>query len=378
MATEGMPITPAVITWAREQAGYSLDAAAGSFPKIAAWEAGDKAPSYPQLEDLADKFKVPVAIFFFPAPPVLPPIQETFRTLGAEQIDQVPPRIRLMLRKALSFQIGLEEIYQGRNAAHRLITRDLEFRVIRDVDMMAQAVRKYLGVSLKQQCAWKDAETALNNWRRKFVEVGVHVFKDQFHESGYSGFCLYHDEFPLIYVNNTTSKTRQTFTLFHELAHLLFHTSGIDARNDDYINELPRKAQQIEIICNRLASRILMPDDALEQVLAGHAPDETTASNIAAQFNVSRELIYRKFLDQNLITTQNYDSAVARWSQRAQSSGGGDYYHTKIAYLGDEYIARAFQQFYQNRIDVAQLADYLDTKPKNLAQLEEYALRRAS
>jgi hypothetical protein len=32
----------------------------------------------------------------------------------------------------------------------------------------------------------------------------------------------------------------------------------------------------------------------------------------------------------------------------------------------------AFRQYYQNRIDDAQLAEYLDTKPRNIGVLEEY------
>ena len=148
MATETMPITPSVVTWARERAGFTLEAAEKDFRNIAAWEAGDDAPSYPQLEKLADTLGVPVAVFFFPAPPDLPPIEETFRTLGPEQIDQIPPRVRLLLRKARSFQIGLEELYHARNPAPRLISRDLAFRSTDDVDDIARTVREYLGVAL--------------------------------------------------------------------------------------------------------------------------------------------------------------------------------------------------------------------------------------
>lgn len=378
MATETMPITPAVVTWARKRAGFTIEVAERDFRKIAAWEAGDDAPSYPQLEKLADAFKVPVAVFFFPAPPDLPSIEETFRTLGPEQINQIPPRVRLLLRKARSFQMGLEELYHGRNPAPRLITRDLAFAPTDDVDDIARTVRAYLGVPLEVQFAWADIDTALKNWRRAFFEVGVYVFKDQFRAEGFSGFCLYHDEFPIIYVNNTTSKTRQIFTLFHELAHLLFHTSGVDTPNDDYIEALPRNDRQIEVICNRLAARLLVPEDAFVRAWAGRPPTEATASEIARQFSVSRESIYRKFLDRDLITKVDYDAAINRWNQQKKTPSGGDSYNNKIAYLGDEYITRAFQSFYQNQIDVDQLADYLDTKPKNLTRLEEYMSRRAS
>ena len=131
-----------------------------------------------------------------------------------------------------------------------MITRDLTFAPTDDVDDIARTVREYLGVPLEVQFAWADANIALKNWRRAFFEAGVYVFKDQFRAEGFSGFCLYHNEFPIIYVNNTTTTTRQIFTLFHELAHLLFHTSGVDTPNDDYIEALPRNDRQIEVICN--------------------------------------------------------------------------------------------------------------------------------
>lgn len=377
MATETMPITPSVLTWARKRAGFTLEAVERDFPKIAAWEAGKDAPSYPQLEKLANTFKVPVAVFFFPAHPDLPPIEETFRTLGPEQIELIPPRVRLLLRKARSFQIGLEELYQGRNAAPRLITRDLTFKPTDDVGNIARTVREYLGIPIDVQFSWADTETSLKNWRRVFFEVGVYVFKDQFRSEGFSGFCLYHEEFPIIYVNNTTTKTRQIFTLFHELAHLLFHTSGVDTQDDEYIDALLQDDRRIEVICNRLAARLLVPEDAFERAFAGQRPTEATASELARQFSVSRESIYRKFLDRDLITSAEYDAAVKRWNEQKKKPQGGNPYYNKIAYLGDEYITQAFQRFYQNQIDADQLADYLDTKPKNLAKLEEYVSRRA-
>ncbi|WP_299720571.1 ImmA/IrrE family metallo-endopeptidase [uncultured Tateyamaria sp.] len=374
---EAMPITPAVVTWARERAGFSVDAATSDFRKIVEWEAGDAFPSYPQLERMAEKFKVPVAVFFFPAPPDLPPIEETFRTLGPDQIAEIPPRIRLLLRKARTFQMGVEELNGGRNPAERLITRDLAFRPTDRIEEIAAEVRAYLGVTMEQQFAWGNAETALEEWRKVLLGVGVNVFKDSFREPDYSGFCLYDDEFPIIYVNNTTAKTRQIFTLFHELAHLLFHTSGVDRTGDGFVDELVGDDHRIEVICNRMAACLLVPEDTFDTAFAGQMPTEATAIELAQLFSVSREFIFRKFLDRDLITPGEYDQAARRWAEQGQRGTGGDHYNTKIAYLGTEYINLAFQRFYQNRIDYNQLADILDTKPKNLTRLEEYVSRRA-
>ena len=40
------------------------------------WELGERALTYVQLEKLADKYKRPIAIFFFPEPPEEPNIAE--------------------------------------------------------------------------------------------------------------------------------------------------------------------------------------------------------------------------------------------------------------------------------------------------------------
>ena len=119
MASEGIPVNRDVIAWARHRAGLSQEEAAQKFAKIAAWEAGTALPSYPQLEQMADEFRIPIAVFFFPQLPNVPPIQETFRTLPEAEFTELPRRIQQLLRKAKAFQLGLHELAQGRNPAER-------------------------------------------------------------------------------------------------------------------------------------------------------------------------------------------------------------------------------------------------------------------
>ncbi len=209
--------------------------------------------SYPQLESMADEFRIPIAVFFFPERPNVPRIEETFRTLPDAEFARLPRRIQFLLRKAKAFQLGLHELTQGRNPAERLITRDVEFTARMSADTMAARVRDYLAVSLDQQTAWRDADEALKEWRQALYRVGIFVFKDAFREESFSGFSLYDDVFPVIYVYNSAAKTRQIFTLFHELGHLLFHTSGIDPLDDVYVERLPERPRHIEVLCNRLS-----------------------------------------------------------------------------------------------------------------------------
>lgn len=377
---EQIPINPALLVWARQRAGLSLDAAAQKFKRIADWEAGVSAPTYPQLEALSDTLKVPIAVFFFPEPPYVPPIQETFRTLPAAELDRLPSRVRMLMRKAKAMQINLTELTQGRNPAERLITRDLQFAPNVDIAEMATAVRQYIGVSVQKQQEWHNDDAALKEWRTALLNVGVFVFKDAFRADDFSGFCLYDEEFPIIYVNNSSTKTRQIFTYFHELAHLIFHTSGIDKIRDRYIDRLVGDARQIEVICNSFAAQLLLPEDAFQRAMAGRPATEATAEALATQFNVSREVIFRRLLDQGRVTEGQYERAVERWNAQRQveRAPGVNPYWTKLAYLGREYVALALSQYHQNRINEEQLADFLDTKPRHLGALEEYFSRGAA
>lgn len=370
-AKEGLPVTPAVVQWARERSGYSIEDAALHFKKIAAWEAGQALPTYIQVEDMADRFKVPVAVFFFPKPPEVPPLEKSFRTLTAEDIAAIPRRVRFFLRQGQAMQLNLAELNDGENPSQHLITRDINVTLNTSLATIAAEVRAYLGVSIDEQTTWRNVEEALERWREVFAtKAGIYAFKAAFRAPNYFGFCLYDDEFPVIYINNSSAKSRQIFTLFHELGHLLFHTSGVDLLDDQFLKHLGDKEQKIEIICNGLAARLLVPDDVLDNMLKGIKIGRLAASQLADHFNVSREVIYRKFLDRGLIEADDYVAATKEWAAQMKKPQGeestGNYYNSQHAYLGQRYIDLAFTRYYQRRFDRRQLAEYLNMKPKSL------------
>ncbi len=379
MVFERMPITPKVLTWARERAGYKVDelATKSGFAEVAACERGQSKPTYRQLERIAEILQLPVAIFFFPDPPDWPPIEETFRTLGSKQFAEIPSVIRLLLHKGRAFQLGLSELNDGRNPASRLITRDLILRDDEPTEAAAARIRDFIGVSLADQSGWRDEDTAFKAWRSAFYRVGVTVFKDAFRADEFCGFSLYDMEFPVIYVNNSNAKTRQIFTLFHELAHLLHRTSGVDITRD-FRQSLSGDESRIEVKCNQLASLILVPDEEFNLARTPGRIDRSKVSSLAKRFSVSREVIYRKFLDRNWIIQAEYEAATKEWAEqltnKPKKESGGNPYRTWLTYLGEEYVTLAFRRYNEERIDDEELADYLGIKPKYIDLLEETLL----
>ena len=382
---EKIPVNPDVLRWARETAGWSIEDVALKMKKnvdvVLSWESGDQSPTYIQLERLAYQiFKRPIALFFFPKPPKEKSPKESFRTLPKREIASMSPRLLFLIRQAQVMQINLAELNDNVNPATLQIVRDLSFLPDSSVSEMAAKVREYLGVELSDQVLWQNTNEAFKTWRAVLEHHGVFVFKEAFKDERFSGFCLYDRKFPVIYVNNSKPDTRQIFTLFHELAHLLLGTGGIDTRRHDYIGGLKGDAKKTEILCNRFVGEFLVPDDDFDKRVVGASVSDDAVNELSKRYKVSREVILRKFLDRGAIDQRYYEEIAAIWSKYApkKSASGGDYYRTKGAYLGQGYLELAFSRYYQRKISVEQLANYLGVKVKNVMGMESLLFEKGA
>jgi Zn-dependent peptidase ImmA (M78 family) len=292
----------AILRWARETQGISIEDVAAEIGRepdeIESWEAEEGAPTYAQLEKLAyGLYKRPLAVFFLPQPPPEPSLAQEFRTLPDFEIEKLSPDTRYHLRLARSLQISLYELHEGVNPAERKIFNDLDFSEARNVGEAAARLRSYLEISLTAQIALNSNDAALKAWRLKIEECGVYVFKSSLKQRDVSGFSLDDETFPLIYLNNSTPKTRQIFTLFHELTHLLTNVSSITKLDQSYLAQLSQSDRRLEQFCNAVTAECLVPSTDFSIQIEGRAQfgDEFIGS-LADRYHVSRETILRRLL----------------------------------------------------------------------------------
>jgi len=381
-----LPINSKTLKWARESANISVEEVAFRMKKateiVESWEQeGAHSITYVQLEKLAyEIYKRPIAIFFFPDPPTEVDPKSSFRTLPPSELDDLPSTFFKLFRDAQAMQINLEELNDGTNPVPQKIFRDLSFSPRDNAQKKATAIRDYLGIPLETQLHWKNMSTALREWRRAIESKGIYVFKDAFHLDDISGFCIYDYEFPVIYLNNSMPLTRQVFTLFHELVHLLLKTSGIDKRNDAFLRKLRGDNKRAEVLCNKFAGAFLVPDLDFDRVFRGVKPDEEGIQRLANRYKVSREVILRKYFDRKLVDQAYYEKKKKEWEEEAKNrrkqGKGGDYYKNVVAYRGETYLDIAFEKYYQGRFDVAQLAEYLGVKVTYVPGVESEYLSR--
>ncbi|MCY4401677.1 MAG: ImmA/IrrE family metallo-endopeptidase [Candidatus Poribacteria bacterium] len=387
-------INPEILKWARERSGYTEEAAAKSLNKdeafIIACESGDRAMTYVQLETLANKYKRPVAMFFFSEPPEEPDIVEKI-ALRSSDVKKLNPRTLFLFRQAYSRQLSLMELNNSRNPSEDLIFRELKLLTSHNTFnndnayKLAGESRAYLDISVERQSSWENEKTALENWRYHIQAKGVFVFKDAFKDDLVDGFCLMHEVFPVIYLNNSRPSVRQIFTLIHELAHILAGKNGI---TPDIIGSIKIKSADLERFCNQFASEFLVPTNDFKKRVNFSEYDEEEIRKLAKFYNVSRPVILLKLINIGILPQKTYNQKVKLWANQYKSrkrnesvskgSGGGDYYNTHLTYLGYKYTNLAFEKYYQDLCSIEKLSDHLNVKVRNLENLEDRMLRKAT
>lgn len=384
MSVRATAANPNVLAWARERAGLSIEDVARRIHKqpadVLAWEQGEDAPTYNQLEYLAETlYKRPVALFFLPEPPDETPLETAFRTLPDSDLADLESDTRYALRDALGFQESLRELTSGTDRSINLITRDLRAGGDADIFHLAANVRRYLEITLGEQRRWRSTREALDSWRDTLENRGVFVFKRSFEQSEISGFCLDDAEFPLIVINNSTPFSRQIFTLFHELGHLLFGLSGITTNDMSFVERLTGEPHALEVACNRFAAEFLVPEATFPWNRFPQRNPLEAITSVATSYMVSREVILRRLVDVGLVDSETYAREVKRWSaeREGRSTGsGGNYYATQVAYLGRNFLNLAFSQFHAGNLTLLELAGHLRIKTRNVGRLEDFLVTR--
>lgn len=134
--------------------------------------------------------------------------------------------------------------------------------------------------------------------------VFIHCFSDVDLDIA-RGIAFYDDKTPIIGINEEDRPPAKTFSIIHELTHLLKRQSSL-------CNEMYNSfsASQEEVFCNAVAGEVLVPQDALRVVLKKWKSDEVFSiddlQEIADRLSISKEVILRRLLDIGRINQPAY------------------------------------------------------------------------
>lgn len=338
-----------------------------------------------QLEKLAyELYKRPLAIFFLPSPPSELRPEAEFRALPDADLRRLSRDTVFLIRRARAYQASLQELFGGRSPNAEPIWKRVNLETSKSIADQAAAVRTALGVPPIGAIEWgaSDGDDALKLWRKAVEAGGVFVFKDTFKQREISGFCLADPELPVVMINNSTTKTRQIFSLLHELAHVLTNRRAISTFDDAPLARLAPSEQEIERFCNRIAAEILVPGQDFAVQVAGlprniEALTSDGFAALAERYRVSREVVLRRFRDADRVSQAFYEERKREWdSQRTEKEGsGGNFYLTKGAYLSERLMSEVFARYGRRQITIDEAAEFIGVKPKQVDELESRFLR---
>jgi len=175
-------------------------------------------------------------------------------------------------------------------------------------DKVAAEIREVFDISLDEQFK-KTSSRQFYLYVRQQVEakgIFIHCFTDVDLEMA-RGLAIFDNLMPVIGLNENDRPPAKTFSIIHELVHLLKRQSSLC---NEFISAFSNNAE--EIFCNSVAGELLVPKDALFVKLRSRnlASDFTIKDiqRLADDFSVSKEVIIRRLLDNGVISKVEYST----------------------------------------------------------------------
>ncbi len=352
-------VHPDVLRWAIARSGLPKEELAEKFPKLDAWIAVEKQPTFRQLENFAKATMTPLGALFLAKPPVEKLPVPDYRTKAGKPVDRPSPNLLDTIRIMQSRQAWMREWIQEQGLPELSFAGSV--KPGGSIKSLAQEIRQSLelGAEWSEQLAtWEDALTVL---RRAIERAGILVFSNAvvglnnhrpLDPDEFRGFVLYDKHAPLLFLNDADSKSARMFTLAHELVHVWIGLDGVF----NLENMMPA-TDATEKYCNAVAAEFLVPEYKLRQIWDDVAHDTDRFKMIARRFKVSPIVAARRALDLQLITAPaffrfyhaNQAEFLARKAKERETPGG-DFYKTQGARLGRPFSAAIVRAVREGRL----------------------------
>lgn len=382
-------LAPAVLRWARETRGYSLEDAAGRLRipegRLANIESGTEGLTIPYIEKFAQLYKRNVATLLMKEPPKEPSPPPDFRTVGSQGVTQkLSPELLLAIRKARRTQMVALELASrlGESAAFRMTSINSEG----NRDHVASQISNQLTVG-RGITRTGDDRQSLRSWIGLVENANVLVLQFPAKVEEARGFGLPSDKFPVIAINRRDAVVAREFTLIHELVHLLLGSVGIcGPYRPPSEGEQPQ--QEVEQFCNDVAGRVLVPTVELKGRLGStrlRTQDaqelDRSAILLSRYFHVSKAVILRRLLSEGLISRDQYTSLNpfndVQAGQAVSHTGGGgaDAVALRFNEYGRKYVRMILEADSEGLINPTDFSDYLELRLSSRDRLAQLALR---
>ena len=375
--------------------------------RLAALERGEREPTRPVLVKMAQHYRRPLLAFYLTAPPRRGDRGADFRTLPVVRSSETDALVDALVRNVRSRQNMIRAALDAEDEAEPLpfvgtLLRSGDARpgmesmpdVLRHkpeaADLFRRAVAtlsQVLGHDLDVAAyyAQPSADQAFTLLRKGTEGAGVFVLlKGDLgsHQTAvdvevFRGFAIADDVAPFVVINDNDSRAAWSFTLLHELTHLLLGQTGISGGG--------HPDSEIEKFCNNVAAEWLLPARTLGEIHIERARNTVEQQRRIDEFarprNLSRTMVAYRLLRSNRIDRRAFDRLRAsfheRWRQQRdrqrakarESESGVDYYVVRQHRVGQALLGFARRMMDSGALSTTKAARILGVKPAHVGRM---------
>ena len=365
MTTRVKNVKGAILRQCREQLALSLEEVKKKVKFIEDIEEEKKCPTFKQLNTLAEMYNVPRWVFISDKLPSeynyvksVPAFRQFAEQAGKAFSD---PKVRSVTAQVEQLR---ELVIELRKDMDEPIEPFCPPEVkIQSSSFTAKAIRSWLNV---------ENNLEFPKWKEKLEEKGVFVFMtgkyrgwSHIRKGVFRGLSMYYTVLPIIIISDFDVKEAQSFTLFHELGHLLRKEHAVDSCHES--------KKKVEKWCDRLASKVLMPENQFRDATKIEKITELcNIEKLARKFFVTPSACLVRLQELNIISQKQYldfekqrrKKHEERQRRSKESSGGPprDRVREVLNQYGDIYIRTLFQAYHSKEITLHKLGKAFNLK----------------
>ncbi len=386
-------VNPEVLSWARETMGFSVEEAAkkiglsdgvrgSAAEKLAAIESGEKEPSRPQLVRMSQQYRKPLLSLYMGKPAIEADRGQDFRTLPHGQPPEDNVLLDALIRDVQARQSLLRETLIQEDEA-RPIPFIGSVTMPRGIEYAVNVLREILQFDLDQFRQQRNVGDAFKYARERVETSGVFVLlvgnlgshHTNISTSTFRGFALADEVAPFIIINDQDAKSAWSFTLLHEMVHLMLAQTGV---SNAYAEN------QIEKFCNDVASELLLPADEITSLVVENDDVEALTTVIAAfatPRKISNRMVAYRMLRSEIISHQTWRELDrhlnALWlanrerqkEANREAGGGPSYYVVRRHKLGDSLLSTTQRMLSSGALTPTRAGFLLGVKPLKVHRL---------
>ncbi len=377
--SESFPANPEVLAWARQQAGLTSEVASAKLGfEVGVLENEQRVPTIRELKRIAALYSLPLATLLLSSPPQGQQLPDDYRTIGGvvQTLSTKTARIVREVQNSVNAYADLVEEFGNVLPGAPLPIATLDH----DPSQLAAGIREILGVRQQDQLDWPDAREAFAYWRWRLEAIGVLVFLVGLPSKELRGFSILASESVMaVAVNSEEAEAGQSFTLFHEIAHLLLLQAALCSQKENV------SRGQIERFCNEFSANVLMPASLIDSVLSQeglsnlHQRDWRLAEviRVAARLKTSSQATALRLGEMGIVPHEFYESNFSQWdadnwptAPRFGRTKSGTYQRRYLNRYGSRYVSAIIEALKRGDITEVDADELLGAKAKHLGPLE--------